>query len=73
MMKMKAVLEPEVDKKIKEILPWASSDYLERAMRERRRELSEVLELIDALSLSEIPEEVRDIVKRPRWETFLAD
>ncbi len=73
MMKMKAVIEPEINKKVKELLPWASSDYLERAMREKRRELSEVLELVDALSLSEIPEEIRGIVKRPCWETFLAD
>ncbi len=59
------------DELIREVLPWASSDYLERLMEERKKEMSEVLEILDSLSLSDIPEEVRDIVKRPAWETLL--
>ncbi|NJF24340.1 hypothetical protein E3E29_01445 [Thermococcus sp. Bubb.Bath] len=56
---------------IREVLPWASSDYLERLMEERKKEMGEVLEILDSLSLSDIPEEVRDIVKRPAWESLL--
>ncbi|ASJ00760.1 hypothetical protein [Thermococcus gorgonarius] len=58
---------------IKSILPWASSDYLEKAISERKREIVEVLGIIDSLTLSEIPDEVKGIVKRPRWETFLVE
>ncbi|ASJ02799.1 hypothetical protein A3L09_05790 [Thermococcus profundus] len=70
---MKAVVTGKNQEPIKEVLPWARSDYLEAIMEERKREISEVLEVLDSLSLSEIPEEVRDITKRPRWEVFLAD
>ncbi|WP_277346681.1 hypothetical protein [Thermococcus sp. Bubb.Bath] len=40
-------------------------------MEERKKEMGEVLEILDSLSLSDIPEEVRDIVKRPAWESLL--
>ncbi|WP_048811250.1 hypothetical protein [Thermococcus gammatolerans] len=72
-MKMRVIVERDVDRTVKEILPWATSDYLEKAMEEKKREMDEVLEILDSLSLSEVPEEIRDIVKRPRWETLLAD
>jgi len=72
-MKMRAIVERDVNRTVREILPWATSNYLERAMEERKREMAEVLEVLDSLSLSEIPDEIRDIVKRPRWETLLAD
>lgn len=70
---MNAVMKHKDTDIIREVLPWARSDYLDSVMEERKREMSEVLEIIDALSLSEIPEEVRDVIKRPRWEVFLAD
>lgn len=56
---------------IQEIIPWASNDYLNKLMEERKREIHEVLEMLDSLTLSEIPEEVRDVIKRPAWETLL--
>ena len=72
-MRMKAMTKQEVPDTIREVLPWASSDYLDQVIEERKREISEVLEVLDSLALSEIPEEVRDIIKRPRWEVFLVD
>jgi hypothetical protein len=56
---------------IHDVIPWATSNYLENVMQERKKEIKEVLEIIDSLSLSEIPEDVRGIIKRPEWERLL--
>lgn len=72
-MSMRAVTKRDVPDAIRKVLPWVSPNYLNQVIEERKHEMSEVLEILDSLAPSEIPEEVRDIIKRPRWELLLAD
>jgi hypothetical protein len=66
---MKAVVRTEDT--IREVIPWVLDDYLNKLMEERRREALEVFEMLDSLALSEVPEEVKEIVKRPSQELLL--
>ncbi len=56
---------------VREVIPWAVDNPLERVDSMRREEIRDVLEMLDSLTLTEVPEEVEGIVKRPAWERLL--
>ncbi len=56
---------------VREVIPWAVGNPLERVDSMRRAEIRDVLEMLDSLTLTEVPEEVEGIVKRPAWERLL--
>jgi len=56
---------------VREVIPWVVENPLERVDSMRREGIREVLEMLDSLTLTEVPEEVEGIVKRPAWEKLL--
>ncbi|AFL96203.1 hypothetical protein CL1_2009 [Thermococcus cleftensis] len=62
------------EKKIKEVLPWGSSDFLLQAIEEKKREKSEAIEIIESLvDPDSLPDDVKPLVKKPKKEELIED
>lgn len=69
-------MEGEDSKKkspVNDILPWNKPDFLVEVIEEKKKEKLEILELVEGLSIEDVPDELKPLLKKPKKEELIKD